>query len=111
MPRRSLRGSTVEVVPRGATETDFRRPGQVVGRLDESRQQSARARSPHGGRGHADQVPPTGPVLPRRVARPGTHVKGKCMTRTSRALKRLGIAGLAVVTIGAGVPALTASVA
>jgi len=33
------------------------------------------------------------------------------MTRTSRALKRLGIAGLAVVTIGAGVPALTASVA
>jgi hypothetical protein len=33
------------------------------------------------------------------------------MTRTSKALKRLGIAGLAVVTIGAGVPALIASTA
>jgi hypothetical protein len=31
------------------------------------------------------------------------------MTRTSKALKRLGVAGLAVVTIGAGVPALIAS--
>ncbi|MCU1591882.1 MAG: Bacterial Ig-like domain (group 1) [Frankiales bacterium] len=31
------------------------------------------------------------------------------MTRTSKVLKRLGIAGLAVVTIGAGVPALTSA--
>src|SRR5205085_2905243 len=32
---------------------------------------SARARSPSGGRGHADQVPPTGPVLPRRAGASG----------------------------------------
>src|SRR3954454_16443766 len=36
-------------------------------------------------------------------------LEGTCMTRTSKALKRLGVAGLAAVTIGAGVPALVAT--
>src|SRR4051794_32247896 len=38
-------------------------------------------------------------------------LEGTCMTRTSRALKRLGVAGLAAVTIGAGIPAFFAGAA
>src|SRR3954454_3712837 len=38
-------------------------------------------------------------------------MEGTCMSRTSKALKRLGVAGVAVATIGAGVPAFFATAA
>src|SRR4051812_1382180 len=41
----------------------------------------------------------------------GQHLEGKCMSRTSKALKRFGVPGIAAITIFAGIPAFVGTAA